>query len=127
MVSEDMAPGKKGVVGVIGLGIMGGSFATNLVAAGWRVVGYDIAPERRRAMARAGVELAVDAGDVAHRARTIITTLPNPKAAAAAVATIIKAQVPRRVIAEAATFTLEDKARAEAALRKAGHIMLDCP
>src|SRR5580692_1534674 len=122
-----MASGKKGVAGVIGLGIMGGSFATNLVAAGWRVVGYDIAPERRRAMTRAGVEIATDAADVAHKAKTIITSLPNPKALAATVAAIIKAKVPRRVIVEASTFTIEDKSRAEAVLRKAGHVMLDCP
>src|SRR5580704_8368584 len=43
-----MTSGKKGAVGIVGLGIMGGSFAQNLVAAGWRVIGYDIAPERRR-------------------------------------------------------------------------------
>jgi putative dehydrogenase len=122
-----MAPKKKGVVGVIGLGIMGGSFATNLVAAGWRVVGYDIAPDRRRAMARAGVELAADAADVARKAKIIITSLPSPKALTATVAGIIEAKVPRRVIVEASTFTLEDKSRAEAALRKAGHVMLDCP
>ena len=122
-----MASGKKGVVGVIGLGIMGGSFATNLVAAGWRVVGYDIAPDRRRAMARAGVEIAADAADVARKAKTVITSLPSQKALAATVDTIVKAKVPRRVIVEASTFTLEDKSRAEAALRKAGHVMLDCP
>ena len=127
MALGNLASGKKGVVGVIGLGIMGGSFATNLVAAGWRVVGYDIAPDRRRAMARAGVELAADAADVVRKAKIIITSLPNPKALAATVAAIIKAKVPRRVIVEASTFTLEDKSRAEAALRKAGHVMLDCP
>ena len=122
-----MALGKKGVVGIVGLGIMGGSFAQNLVAAGWRVIGYDIAPERRRAMARAGVEIASDAGDVARKAKTIITSLPSPKALAATVDTIVKAKVPRRVIVEASTFTLEDKTAAEAKLRKAGHVMLDCP
>src|SRR3984957_224992 len=122
-----MVAKKKGVVGVVGLGIMGGSYAQNLVDAGWHVVGYDIAPERRRAMARAGVELAADAGDVAHKAKTIITSLPNPKALAATVAAIIKAGVPHRVVVEASTFTIEDKARAEAVLRKAGHILLDCP
>ena len=122
-----MALGKKGAVGIVGLGIMGGSFAQNLVAAGWRVIGYDIAPERRRAMARAGVEIAADAGDVARKAKTIITSLPSPKALAATVETIVKAKVPRRVIVEASTFTLEDKTAAEAKLRKAGHVMLDCP
>jgi 3-hydroxyisobutyrate dehydrogenase-like beta-hydroxyacid dehydrogenase len=122
-----MASGKKGAVGIVGLGIMGGSFAQNLVAAGWRVIGYDIAPERRRAMARAGVEIARDAGDVARKAKTIITSLPSPKALAATVDTIVKAKVPRRVIVEASTFTLEDKTAAEAKLRKSGHVMLDCP
>jgi L-threonate 2-dehydrogenase len=122
-----MASAKKGVVGIIGLGIMGGAFAQNLVGAGWRVIGYDIDPARRRALARLGVEIAKDAGDVARQAKTIITSLPSPTALAATVAAIVKAKVPRRVIVEASTFTLEDKIRAEAALRKAGHIMLDCP
>jgi len=118
---------KKGVVGVIGLGIMGGSFAQNLVAAGWRVVGYDVDPARRRAMARAGVEIADDAGDVANKSRDIITSLPNPAALASTAAAIVKAGVPRRVIVEASTFTIEDKSKAAAVLRKAGHLMLDCP
>jgi putative dehydrogenase len=122
-----MASGKKGAVGIVGLGIMGGSFAQNLVAAGWRVIGFDISPQRRRAMARAGVEIASDAGDVARKVKTIITSLPSPKALAATVDTIVKAKVPRRVIVEASTFTLEDKTAAEDKLRKAGHVMLDCP
>jgi 3-hydroxyisobutyrate dehydrogenase-like beta-hydroxyacid dehydrogenase len=122
-----MASGKKGAVGIIGLGIMGGAFAENLVAAGWRVIGYDIAPGRRRALARIGVEIAADAGEVAREARTIITSLPKPAALAATVKAIVKAKVPRRVIVEASTFTLEDKSAAEAALRKAGHVLLDCP
>jgi putative dehydrogenase len=122
-----MAGGKKGVVGVVGLGIMGGSFAQNLVAAGWRVIGYDVAPERRRALAKLGVEIAADAGDVVRKAKTIITSLPSPKALAVTVKAIVEAKVPRRVVVEASTFTLEDKTAAEAALRKAGHVMLDCP
>jgi L-threonate 2-dehydrogenase len=122
-----MAAKTKGAVGIIGLGIMGGSFAQNLVASGWRVVGYDIDAARCRAMARLGVEIAEDAGDVAHRVSTIITSLPSPKALAATVAAIVKAKVPRRVLVEASTFTIEDKTAAEKALRKAGHLMLDCP
>jgi putative dehydrogenase len=122
-----MVLGKKGAVGIVGLGIMGGSFAQNLVAAGWRVIGYDIAPARRRAMARAGVEIAADAGELSREAKTIITSLPSPKALAATVNAIVKAKVPRRVIVEASTFTLEDKTAAEAKLRQAGHVMLDCP
>ena len=76
---------------------MGGAFAQNLVAAGWRVIGYDVAPARRRALARAGVEIAADAADVARKAKTIITSLPKPEALAATAAAIAKAGVPRRV------------------------------
>src|ERR1700730_381820 len=52
-------------VGVVGLGIMGGAFAENLVKAGWHVVGFDIDPGRCRAMARAGVKIAPNARTLA--------------------------------------------------------------
>jgi putative dehydrogenase len=117
----------KGKVGIVGLGIMGGAFANNLVAAGWRVVGYDTDPARRRAMARAGVEIAADTKTLAAAVPTIITSLPKPVALDATVQAIIDAGVRPRVIVEASTFTLDDKLSAERALRKAGHVMLDCP
>jgi 3-hydroxyisobutyrate dehydrogenase-like beta-hydroxyacid dehydrogenase len=122
-----MVSANNGVVGIVGLGIMGGAFAENLVAAGWRVVGFDIAPARRRALARLGVEIADDATDVARKAKTIITSLPKPEALAATAAAIAKAGLPRRVVVEASTFAIEDKVKAEAVLRKAGHVLLDCP
>jgi len=122
-----MAKKKKGTVGIVGLGIMGGAFARNLIAANWRVCGYDIAADRRRAMAKAGVDVRSDAGEVAGEAPTLILSLPNPAALAATVAAIIKAGVSRRVVIEASTFKLEDKLAAQAALRKAGHVLLDCP
>ena len=117
----------KGTVGIVGLGIMGGAFAENLVAGGWRVVGYDIDPTRGRAMARAGVEIASDAKSLAAAVPTIITSLPKPSALDQTVAAIVAARVPPRVIVEASTFRMEDKAKAERALRKAGHVLLDCP
>jgi len=114
-------------VGVVGLGIMGGAFAQNLVKAGWHVVGYDIDPARRRAMAKAGVEIAADAKAVATEAQTIITSLPKPAALDATVKAIVEAHVGPRVIVEASTFTIDDKLAAERALAKAGHVTLDCP
>ncbi|MGA8612876.1 MAG: NAD(P)-dependent oxidoreductase [Xanthobacteraceae bacterium] len=121
-----MASGKK-AVGIIGLGIMGGAFAQSLVGEGWRVIGYDIDSARRRAMARLGVEIVADAADVVRKVSTVITSLPSPRALADTVGVIVKSRVPRRIIVEMSTFTLEDKAKAEAALRKAGHVLLDCP
>jgi L-threonate 2-dehydrogenase len=117
----------KGVVGIVGLGIMGGAFAKNLTAAGWRVVGFDLDPARRRAMAKLGVEIASSAADVAAMVPTIITSLPSPKALDATVKAIAGAHVPRRVVVEASTFMIADKERAEKVLRKAGHVMLDTP
>lgn len=122
-----MASRHKGVVGVIGLGIMGGAFAKHLAAGGYRVIGYDTDAARCRALARAGVAIAADAGAVAAQARDVITSLPKPEALAASVAAIVKCGAPRRVVIEASTFAIEDKRRAAAALRKAGHLMLDCP
>src|ERR1700741_841490 len=122
-----MPRAKKDIVGIIGLGIMGGAFAQNLIAAGWQVIGYDIAPARRRAMARLGVESADTTADVARRAGTIIASLPKPSALTDTATAIAKAAVRRRIIVETSTFALEDKVKAEAVLRKAGHIMLDCP
>ena len=122
-----MAAARKGTVGVVGLGIMGGAFAGNLTEAGWRVIGYDIDPARCRALARLGVEIAAGVGEVARKAPTVITSLPSPKALASTVTTIVKTKVPRRVFVEASTFTIEDKTAAEKKLRKAGHVMLDCP
>ena len=122
-----MAKRKKGTVGVVGLGIMGGSFARNLVESGWRVLGYDTDPKRRRALAKAGVEIAPDVAALAKAVPTIITSLPSPKALDMVVAEITATKRPSKVVIEASTFTLDDKERAERALRKAGHIPLDCP
>jgi len=122
-----MPRAKKDVVGIVGLGIMGGAFAQNLIAAGWQVIGYDIAPAQRRAMAKLGVDIAENTEDVARQARTVITSLPKPAALLETATAIAKAGLPRRVIVEMSTFALDDKAKAEAVLRKAGHVMLDCP
>ena len=114
-------------VGIVGLGIMGGAFARNLVTAGWRVVGYDIDANRCRATAHAGVEIAPDAKALAAEVKTIITSLPKPAALDATVDAITQARGSPRVIIEASTFAIDDKLRAERALRKAGHVLLDCP
>src|SRR5262245_28318895 len=117
----------KGTVGVIGLGIMGGAFAENLAAAGWHVIGYDIDSQRGRALAKAGVEIAEDAKDLAAKAPTIITSLPSPRALQDTIKSIIAARAGERIVVETSTFSLDDKIAAERALRKAGHVMLDCP
>jgi 3-hydroxyisobutyrate dehydrogenase-like beta-hydroxyacid dehydrogenase len=113
--------------GIIGLGIMGGAFARNLMKNGWHVAGYDIDAKRRRELARAGVEMLADAASVAAAAPVIITTLPKPEALHAVANEIAAAKLPRRIVVEASTFTLDDKLKAQDVLSKAGHVVLDCP
>jgi 3-hydroxyisobutyrate dehydrogenase-like beta-hydroxyacid dehydrogenase len=121
-----MAKQGKETVGVVGLGNMGGAFARHLASAGWRVLGFDIDATRTRAAKGAGVE-TVPLQTLAADAPVIILSLPSPQALDATVAAIGGLDLPPRIVIEASTFTLGDKERAEAALRKAGHVTLDCP
>jgi 3-hydroxyisobutyrate dehydrogenase-like beta-hydroxyacid dehydrogenase len=114
-------------VGIVGLGIMGGAIARNLVDRGWRVIGFDTDAGKRAELAAANVIIADNVAQVARDAPVIMTSLPTP----AAVETVAKAiadsgQSPRIVI-ELSTLTLADKLRFEAILKRAGHIALDCP
>jgi putative dehydrogenase len=117
----------KGTVGVVGLGIMGGAFATNLMDAGWHVVGYDIDARRRRDMSKLGIAMAIDTAELAANVPVIITSLSDPQALMDTAHAIAAAKGRRRIVIEASTFTLDDKLAAERTLRRAGHIMLDCP
>jgi 3-hydroxyisobutyrate dehydrogenase-like beta-hydroxyacid dehydrogenase len=121
------AKGSKGTVGIVGLGIMGGAFAKNLVKSGWRVVGYDLsAPARRRAQA-AGVEIVKNAADVAAAVPVVLTSLPKPQALMAVAKEIAGAKLKGKIVVEMSTFAISDKEKAERIFARAGHIMLDTP
>lgn len=117
----------KGTVGIIGLGIMGGSFAKNLAAKGWRVFGHDPSKDAAKAAQRAGVTIANSAASVAEQASVILTSLPKPAALMATARALAAAKPGKRTIVEMSTFMLEDKLKAKAVLEKAGHTMLDVP
>jgi 3-hydroxyisobutyrate dehydrogenase-like beta-hydroxyacid dehydrogenase len=119
--------GKKGAVGIVGLGIMGGAFARNLAAAGWQVKGFDADPVRASELALAGVEIASSAGAVAQSAPTVITSLPTPKALEQVAGEIAAVKGKKLVVVEMSTFALADKEKAEKVLAGAGHVLLDCP
>jgi 3-hydroxyisobutyrate dehydrogenase-like beta-hydroxyacid dehydrogenase len=122
-----VAAGSKGRVGIIGLGIMGGAFARNLIADGWVVAGVDPDPARRKDMTKAGVAVSDSVKELIAEVPVVITSLPSPKALHAVVQEIADAKAKPRIVVEASTFALDDKLAAEKLLRKAGHSMLDCP
>jgi putative dehydrogenase len=114
------------VAGVVGLGIMGGAMARNLVKAGWDVVGYDVDGGACKAATDAGVKVAESAATVAAEAPTIVMSLPSP-AAALAVAKELAGAGKARVVVETGTLALEDKEEIRRVLEAGGHTALDCP
>jgi L-threonate 2-dehydrogenase len=114
-------------VGIVGLGIMGGAIARNLVDRGWRVIGFDTDAARQADLAVANVAIAADVAQVARDAPVIMTSLPSPAAAEDVAQAIANSDQPPRIVVELSTLTIADKLRFEAILKKAGHIALDCP
>jgi L-threonate 2-dehydrogenase len=114
-------------VGIIGLGIMGGAIARNLVDRGWTVIGFDTDPAKRTELAVAGVEIVASVAGVADNADVIITSLPTPKALAAVAAEIAASAGKGRTVIETSTMSIDDKLRFGDTLKAAGHIPLDCP
>ncbi len=114
-------------VGIVGLGIMGGAIARNLVDRGWRVIGFDTDPAKRAELAAANLLIADSVEQVAREAPVIMTSLPTPAAVESVAKAIASSGEMPRIVIELSTLTLADKLRFEAILKQAGHIALDCP
>jgi putative dehydrogenase len=114
-------------VGIVGLGIMGGAIARNLIDRGWHVTGFDVDAARRDELAQAGVTIAGNASLVARDAPIVMTSLPSPAAVDQVAREIANSGHSRRIVVELSTLSLADKIRFEATLTRAGHIALDCP
>ncbi len=114
-------------IGIVGLGIMGGAFARNLVGSGWGVVGYDIEAARNAEAKAAGVEIAHSAEAVAEAASDIVLSLPTPRAVLDTAEVIARASARGRTVVEASTLSLRDKMAFKEIVEKAGHTALDCP
>jgi L-threonate 2-dehydrogenase len=114
-------------VGIVGLGIMGGAMARNLVAAGWYVLGFDTDGQRCADLTQAGVNIRPDVATLAREAPVLLFSLPSPYAALATAEAVAAFSAERRIVIEASTLALKDKLAIEAVLRDAGHVALDCP
>jgi putative dehydrogenase len=114
-------------VGIIGLGIMGGAIARNLVERGWTVIGFDTDPARMTEAEHNNVMTAKTVGEVSSRAPVIMTSLPSPAAADAVAQEIAKSGQPPKIVVELSTLKIADKLRFQNILKPAGHTALDCP
>jgi L-threonate 2-dehydrogenase len=121
---------RAGEVGVVGLGTMGGQIARHLLAAGYRVVGRDVLPDRAAALADLGGTCAASAAEVAARADAVIVSLPSVRAfedVISGAGGLAEAARPQSVIVEASTLPLAVKERARLVLADRGAALLDCP
>jgi L-threonate 2-dehydrogenase len=114
-------------VGIVGLGIMGGAIARNLINREWRVIGYDIDPARCAELAQAKVTIAGDVAQLIRDAPIIMTSLPTPAAVEDVAHAVANSGQQPRIVVELSTLSLADKIRFEEVLKQAGHIALDCP
>ncbi|HRK47918.1 MAG TPA: NAD(P)-binding domain-containing protein, partial [Nocardioides sp.] len=64
-------------VGFIGLGIMGAPMATNLVGAGFDVVGHNRSPAKTNALVARGGRAAATVAEAARDADVVVTMLPD--------------------------------------------------
>src|SRR5580700_10894320 len=114
-------------VGIIGLGIMGGAIARNLVERGWQVIGFDTDLAKNVELSQAKVAIAADIATLTRDAPIIMTSLPTPAAVQKVAQEIASSGQPPRIVIELSTLSLADKLRFETILQAAGHIALDCP
>ncbi|ODU04351.1 MAG: 3-hydroxyisobutyrate dehydrogenase [Pseudonocardia sp. SCN 72-86] len=114
-------------VAVVGLGNMGGPMAANLVAAGYRVSGYDLVASARQTAAAAGVAIADSLGDAVHEADVVITMLPAGTHVLTAYAEIVAEVRAGTLLVDCSTIDVSSSREAHALAAKAGHRSVDAP
>jgi 3-hydroxyisobutyrate dehydrogenase-like beta-hydroxyacid dehydrogenase len=117
-------------VGVIGLGIMGGAFARNILQRGFNVVGHDVVEKNVTALVSQGAIAGQSAKDVAEQSDIVITSLPSTDAFHQVMSGsegISAANKAGLIVVECSTLAVEDKQTAHDALASVGTILLDCP
>ena len=116
--------------GVIGLGIMGGTFAGHLAAAGIQTFGYDPIQANGDALSAHGGHRRESSRAVAAEADVVITSLPSTQALETALfgeAGVVASGRRGLLMVETSTLSLDAKERARARLAAAGIDILDAP
>ncbi|MDA1186697.1 MAG: NAD(P)-dependent oxidoreductase [Proteobacteria bacterium] len=116
-------------IGVIGLGIMGASYARNLIKNGFEVYGFDVDPARMAMLSDEGIHPCENVAHLATKASELITSLPTPQALHEVVRELcgLGTRLTELVVADTCTLTLEDKLLAKSKLEVSGGCLLDCP
>jgi 3-hydroxyisobutyrate dehydrogenase-like beta-hydroxyacid dehydrogenase len=117
-------------IGLVGVGLLGTAVAGRLRKAGHRVVGFDIAPDRGRALVAMGGEVAASARAVALASEAVCTLLPTLAAVESAILGpdgVAAAGKPGQVVIQMSTISPALSVRLAAESRARGLDFLDCP
>ncbi|MER8188646.1 3-hydroxyisobutyrate dehydrogenase [Kitasatospora sp. NPDC094015] len=114
-------------IGFVGLGNMGGPMAANLVKAGYRVSGFDLAPQALRQAEAAGVQAAGSGAEAAREADLVITMLPAGRHVLAAYAELLPAARSGTYFVDCSTIDVADARAAHDLATAAGHRAVDAP
>ncbi len=114
-------------VGIVGVGIMGGAMARNLLREGHRVTGFDMDSTKLAALAGEGLVAAAGAAEVARASEVVILSLPTAAALHEVAAELAASGASDLLCLETGTLPLEDKMKARETLERAGLELMDVP
>lgn len=111
--------------GIIGLGLMGHAFAQRLLAAGWEVVGFDVAPACRQRAKKLGVRIAQSNAAVFRACDRVLLSLPTLRETELVLADASSALRPGHLILDTTTGEPEQAEAIHARLTTQGVRYLD--
>jgi len=114
-------------IAFIGLGNMGLPMATNLVKAGFEVVGFDKAAGAAAAAEAAGIALASEAKEAVKSADSVVTMLPNGAILTKVYEEIVPAAKPGALLIDCSTVDVASARAAHEKAAKAGLKSVDAP
>ncbi|GAA3193287.1 hypothetical protein GCM10020255_093760 [Rhodococcus baikonurensis] len=114
-------------IGFIGLGHMGGPMAANLVKAGHKVVGFDLAPAALEQAVKDGASVADSAVDAVRGADVVITMLPSGKHVLGLYEELLPVATPGTLFIDCSTIDVADAREAHDKAEAAGHRSVDAP
>ena len=91
-------------VGIVGLGNAGSAMATAL-SGKMPLIGFDANPERRQAVTHLALEWVASLSELAHRAGTVVLSLPKPETSKAVVTELVQGAPAPDLIIETSTIT----------------------
>lgn len=117
-------------IGIIGLGLMGMAISENLLKEGFPVIGFDILPDKTKALASKKGSSAHSCREVAEYSDVVITSLPAESSLKEVVTGedgLVKSKKSSLIVIETSTLSLAAKQEAKKLLDSVGMILLDCP